>query len=459
MLLQFFFSTIIFFGTLGVLIVIHECGHFLVARFFEEKIERFSIGFGPVLWSKKDSYGTEYTISAILIGGYVKLIDTSFNESKHYHSFNRSFYHSYFWKKSLIIVAGPIFNFLFAILLYTIVYISGILNYKPIINYILPNSIVACAKIPIGSEIKQINGILVNDWESVRFQILSNINKEQITVFTELVNNRNIVSKISIIDLPKNWINQSILDTKDPLIILGMLPNVLRVISIIEKEELYFFNEQKQLQINDKILLINGQPIYNLESFIQIIKNNINKILHIVIERNKCVLTLHGKLIGNHSIDDKAIQKNIDLFSDTIIVESTVKLNTYRYGLCSAILKSMSKVWQYICFIMHTLFKLISGNINIVNLHGPIAISKIANQTARCGIIHYFVFLAIVSINLGVINLIPFPILDGGQLLLLIIEKIYGQPMSSKIQNFIYIISCTVLIIIMLITAYNDIDS
>lgn len=458
MLLHIFFNTIVFVSTLGILIIVHECGHFLVARFFEVKVERFSIGFGPVLWSKKDSNGTEYTISAILLGGYVKLMDTAIQKTNQYCDFNNSFYHKCFWKKSLIIIAGPMFNFVFSILLYVIVFVLGVSSYKPIINYIIPNSIIEQSDLSIGSRIQSINAVQVDDWESVRLQILNHINKTKIIISTEVVDNDNIISKQNIIYLPVNWFYQSDLNFKDPITALGILPNFLYVSSVISEKRLYFFNQQDHLKINDKILLINGQSIYNWKSFIQIIKDNLNKKFSMVIERDKNILKLDCSLIENCFINSTDFQKNINLFSDTVVMKSVLTLENHRYGLYEAISKSFNKVWNYMCFIMCTLLKLITGDIKIINLHGPIAIAKIAGQTIQHGIVYYFIFLAIISINLGVINLLPFPILDGGQLLLLLIEKIQGYSILPKTRNFIYMISVIILVIIIFITVYNDIN-
>lgn len=458
-LLHIFLNIIVFVGTLGILILVHEYGHFLIARIFKVKVERFSIGFGPILWRRIDSHGTEYTISAILLGGYVKLADLSIQEIDHHYSFNSLCNYKYFWKRFLIIIAGPVFNFIFAVLLYVIAFMIGVSSYKPIVNYILSNSIVERSGISTGSEIRLINGVQVNDWESICIQILSNLNKEQIAILIEKVDDFSAVSKMNMVFLPiNNGLNQSDFNMiTNPIAALGMFPNVVRIVSLVSNTELHVFDQQSNLQINDKILLIDGQFIYDWESFIKIIKNNFNKKFNIVIERNKNVFSLDCKCIENSMFDSEKVQKSIDLFLGTVVVDFMLHAEIHQYGFYTAILKSINKVRNCISYIIYTLFKLVGGHVKITNLHGPIEIAKIATQTIRYGVVSYIVFLALVSINLGVINLLPFPILDGGRLLFLLIENIRHRSISLKMQNFIYIISFIILVIIFCITLYNDV--
>lgn len=456
MILHIILDFIVFIVTVGILITVHECGHFLAARFFKIKIEQFSIGFGPVLWSWIGSDGTKYIISVFLIGGYVKLLDQSVKEVYLSQESNDFLNFKSVWRRSIIVLAGPFFNFIFSVLLYTVIFIIGIPIYKPIIHYILPNSIIAQNNILTGSEIKLINNIPVNDWESVRLKILHNINKACITITTKL-NHNQIMHENYVVRLPDNWLNQSIIDTKDPIIALGMLPNAIYVRSIILKKDSFFFDKQNFLQIGDKILLINSNPIYNWESFIQMIKNSSKKKFDMTIERHKKLLHLNCSVYESNINYIINTNKNMNLFLATLAMKSEQNLEIKRYGLFTAVVKACQKTWMIISIITKTLGQVFQGNIKIADLHGPIAIAKGAEQSIRSGYIYYLMFLAIVSINLGIINLLPIPMLDGGQLFLLLSEKIKGSSVSQKTQNFIYMISIIILIFISFLALYNDI--
>ncbi|CAD83349.1 membrane-associated Zn-dependent protease [Candidatus Blochmanniella floridana] len=460
MVLDYFWNIVFFILTISLLITVHECGHFLAARFFGVKVEKFSIGFGPIVWSwqaNKDS--TEYIISIIPLGGYVKLLDKSSisSDSESYHTRNDSFHSKDSWKRGIIIAMGPIFNIIFSIILYTLVFMIGVPVYKPIINYIFPNSIVEKINIPVGSEIKSINGIKTVDWESVRLNILHNINKEKIVISTICVNNDEIYEKSYVIPLSINWLDKSIIKTQDPIIALGVLPCIFRATLNASEIKLHPVSEQDTLQINDKILLINKLPIYNWQSLIQIVKNNSGQSCQLVVERDKHLLYLNVVLIDNYEVDSGKFLKNINFFLAPDIVCKSIKPVIRTDELFTAILKACNKTIDLFIFTVNALFQLVSGNVRITNLHGPIAIAQGAGKSIHSGINYYLMFLAVVSINLGLINLFPIPILDGGQLCFLLIEKIKGSPLSKKIQNFSYIISFAILILIMVLTTYNDI--
>ncbi|ADV33679.1 RIP metalloprotease RseP [Candidatus Blochmanniella vafra str. BVAF] len=465
-LTHFFWNTVAFVITIGILITVHEFGHFLAARFFQVKVERLSIGFGPVLWSWTCSNGTEYTISAIPLGGYIKLLDTPSNSifeksrnlvAQKITNEGNSFHSQHIWKRSIIIAAGPIFNFIFAILIYTITYSIGIPINKPIINYILPNSIFDQSGIPVKSEIKSVNNIKVSDWESARFEILNNINKKKILFTIQVTSDKKEHLNTYTIYLPTNWFSQSLIDSNDPLIALGIFPDILHITSDDLDSQLYCFNSQNLLEINDKILLINKQPIYNWEFLTQTIQNNAEKLFQIVVERNERLLYLDAILGNKNLVDSNVFKTNNYFFLRNNYLANTQNPEIQKYELHNAILKAFNKTKNLFFFTVNSLRQLISGDIKITNLHGPIAIAQGARQSMYSGLHHYLMFLAIISINLGIINFLPFPVLDGGQLCLLLIEKITGAPLSKKVQNFSYMLSLIILICITIIALYNDI--
>lgn len=466
MVLNFFLNLMIFILTLGMLILIHEYGHFLAARLLKIKVEQFSIGFGPVLWRWIGKEGTIYVISAILIGGYVKLYDKNDIEETHSKKefVKKNFENNeYIWKRSIIIISGPVFNFMFSIFLYIIVFVIGIPVYKPIINYILPNSIIDKSTISTKSEIRLIDNNQVFDWESVRTKILDNIYNEYITITTiENIENTNLLAhtykKHTVVQLPKNWLNHSVIDTTDPIIALGIFPNFICVKSVVQEKKDFLFNEQDKFRIGDKILSINFELIYNWNSFVQVIKNNLESKFNIVIERNKDLVYLNCSLYKSNFKNSQEMQRCMECFLNSVVIEKEQNPEICKFKLFSAIKKSLDKTNSVIHFVVNTIIHLILGDIKITTLHGPISIAKGSIQSIQSGLVYYFMFLAAISINLGIMNLLPLPILDGGQLFFLFFEGLTRRPVSKKIQSFIYYISVMTLVLITFVALYNDIN-
>lgn len=460
MIFKFFQDLIIFIITLGILITVHEFGHFFAARLLKIRVERFSIGFGPVLRSWKDSSGTEYVISIILFGGYVKLSDINNKQINHNKSNNNLFHYKQIWKRILIIIAGPIFNFIFSIILYIAIYSIGVPDYKPIVSYVFPNSIASQLKILPGSKINSINNIQVNNWKEVRLQILNNINKKIFFVSTETIDsNNNVYLETHITYLPSNWFNQVVVNNiNDPLVIFGVLPNVLCVKSFALKLSDYIFDQQDNLKINDKILLINKEPIYDHKSFVQSIVNNPETIFTLTIARNDQILNWDCLLYKNKFSSEEEMISRIYSFLNNITFIEKRTLEISQYGFKVAILKALNQTRDLICVIINAFIQIITGNTKTNNLHGPLAIAQGASQAIHSGLIYYLIFLAVISINLGIVNLFPIPILDGGQLLFLLIEKITGNPISERLQNFICIIGLIILMLLMSLALYNDVS-
>lgn len=452
MLLHCLWNLMLFVITLGMLVAVHECGHFLAARFYKVKVERFSIGFGPVLWKWDDSNGTEYTISIILLGGYVKLLNTQTHLTNC--NANNTFNKKNIWQKIVIIFAGSIFNFVFAIFLYVFVYIIGVPVCKPIVHAIVPDSIVARAGMQSGIEIISINNIETADWEAVRFQILNNLNTEQLVISTRSVNDAYFDTYI--VRLPKNWFN-AFTNIKDPITKLGILPDNVRIAPIISDIEPYSIAERSMLKIGDKILEINDQSIYDWNTFIINFKNCSEKNFKVTVERQHKILHFYMMSEKNNLINSDIMEKTIGFFPK-IVITSKQNYIINRYQLHHAVFQACNKTWELIYLTINTLIKLIFGDIKTIYIGGPLSIAKEAGNAAQCGLIYYLMFLAVVSINLGIINLLPFPTLDGGHFFFLILEKISRKPISQKIQSFGYIIGFILLTLIMCFVFFNDVS-
>lgn len=454
MLLNFLWTFIIFFVALGMLITVHECGHFLTARFFGIKVERVSIGFGPILWKWYDSNNTKYVVSMILVGGYVKLFNTDVHRvigSCEEDAFDKKD----IWKRVIVIVSGSIFNFIFSFLLYVLIYSISAPICKPMINNIIPNSIIAQAQVPSGIEIVSVNNVHTHNWEEVRFQILNSIEKERIIFSTKSIDNRNFHTYI--VPFSKNLFN-TYLKTQDPIVALGIFPDNFEISLILAKIKPNSIAESSGLKIGDKILKINDQPMFDWKSFIEYIKNNPEKNYMISVERQRKILYCHMILDRKILVDSNIlIEEIIGIFPKIIIHSKKYYTVCYR-ELNNIICQACNKVWELIYLTVNTLIKCISGDVKATNVGGFIAIAQGARDAAHFGFIYYLMFLSIISVNLGIINLLPLPMLDGGHLFFLVLEKIKGKPVSQKIQDFGNGIGFFLLMLIMCLAFFNDLS-
>jgi len=445
---QFFWNIVMFIIAISTLIIIHELGHFLAARFYGVVVECFSIGFGPIIWEKYDKLGTKYVISIIPFGGYVKMLDNRINNMP-YENICKTFNHKAIWKRVIIIFSGPFFNFLFAFFSYWFLFIIGIPGYRPIINDIIPGSIISKFEILPGMEFKSINDVMTPDWDSVRLQLINTIGNKEIRISLSPYNSYNIERKIITL---KNFSFD--LNEQDPVIALGIIPLFPRVEPIIKKIKLGSAAMKSGLKVGDKIIKIDNQQVNSWNMFVKKIKDNPSQPLNLIVERQKNFLMI--VLVPDEKIVKKDKIEGFSGITPEIIPLSEEYKIIHKYSFLTALFKSCEKIWYLIRTTVNMLGKFIIGNIKLTNLNGPVSIAYGAGISAKQGIIHYLIFLSLISVNLGIINLFPFPVLDGGHIIFLIIEKLIGRPISERIQNFSYLFGSILLTILMIITIFND---
>ncbi|EOW3231659.1 sigma E protease regulator RseP [Escherichia coli] len=446
-MLSFLWDLASFIVALGVLITVHEFGHFWVARRCGVRVERFSIGFGKALWRRTDKLGTEYVIALIPLGGYVKMLDERAEpvvpELRH-HAFNNKSV----GQRAAIIAAGPVANFIFAILAYWLVFIIGVPGVRPVVGEIAANSIAAEAQIAPGTELKAVDGIETPDWDALRLQLVDKIGDESttITVAPFGSDQRRDVK----LDL-RHWAFEP--DKEDPVSSLGIRPRGPQIEPVLENVQPNSAASKAGLQAGDRIVKVDGQPLTQWVTFVMLVRDNSGKSLALEIERQGSPLSLtlipeskpgNGKAIGFVGIEPKVIP----LPDEYKVVR--------QYGPFNAIVEATDKTWQLMKLTVSMLGKLITGDVKLNNLSGPISIAKGAGMTAELGVVYYLPFLALISVNLGIINLFPLPVLDGGHLLFLAIEKIKGGPVSERVQDFCYRIGSILLVLLMGLALFND---
>ena len=436
-----------FIVALGVLITVHEFGHFWVARRCGVRVERFSIGFGKALWRRTDKSGTEYVIAMIPLGGYVKMLDERAEpvapELRHYAFNNKTV-----GQRAAIIAAGPIANFLFAIFAYWLVFIIGVPGVRPVVGEITPNSIAAQAQIQPGTELKAVDGIETPDWDAVRLQLVSKIGDEHTTLSVAQFGSNQRQDKT--LDL-RHWAFEP--DKEDPVSSLGMRPRGPQIEPVLSEVQVNSAASKAGLQAGDRIVKVNGQSLTQWMTFVTLVRDNPDKPLALDIERQGSSLSL------TLTPDSKQVNGKAEGFAGVVpkVIPLPDEYKTVRqYGPFSAILEASDKTWQLMKLTVSMLGKLITGDVKLNNLSGPISIAQGAGMSAEFGIIYYLMFLALISVNLGIINLFPLPVLDGGHLLFLAIEKLKGGPVSERVQDFSYRIGSILLVLLMGLALFND---
>ncbi|WP_312241335.1 sigma E protease regulator RseP [Pantoea sp.] len=445
-MLNILWSFVAFIVALGVLITVHEFGHFWVARRCGVRVERFSIGFGKALWRRRDRQGTEYVIALIPLGGYVKMLDERV-ESVPAELRHQAFNNKAIWQRTAIIAAGPIANFIFAVFAYWAVFIHGVPGVRPVIGEIVNGSVAAEAQIAPGMELKSVDGIETPDWDAVRMALVGKIGDRETTVTVSRFGENATQQKR--LDL-RQW--QFEPDKQDPVIALGIRPRGPQIETTLDNVQADSPASAAGLQAGDRIVKVDGRPLTQWQAFVVQVRDNPGKKMALEIERKGELipLTLTPEARPGHAAEGFAgvIPRVIPLPDEY----KTLK----QYGPFEAISVASVKTWQLMKLTVSMLGKLITGDVKLNNLSGPISIAQGAGMSAEYGLIYYLMFLALISVNLGIINLFPLPVLDGGHLLFLAIEKIKGGPVSERVQDFSYRIGSILLVLLMGLALFND---
>ena len=443
-------SIIAFIISVGLLITFHEFGHFSVARFFDIKVLRFSIGFGRPIYTRHFGRDrTEFTICLLPLGGYVKMLDdregTVVQQEK-----AREFNGKPLWQRFLIVLAGPFFNFIFAIIAYSLIYTIGINALKPIIGHVETTSIASSSGFAEGQEILSINGLSTPTWPTVIDSLVNHVVSGDV-VDIQVVNNSGEKQVLSL-----NLSSISIDEMADGKLLnkLGLNIVKLKLPPIIGEIEKNGPAQSSGLLQNDRIIAVNSNLVDSWQEWVEIIQENPDKSLNVELLRDEALINIELRP-KNYELNGKNIGRigarpavNDDLYSSYFALE--------QYSLHLAILRAFDKTWEMSVLTLKVLAKMITGDASVKNLSGPISIAKYAGQSASIGATALLTFLAIVSISLGVLNLLPIPLLDGGHLVYYIIEFFTGKPVSDSIQMTGQQIGIVLLFGLMGLALYND---
>ncbi|MBT7951900.1 MAG: RIP metalloprotease RseP [Gammaproteobacteria bacterium] len=444
-------SALAFIVILGILITFHEYGHFWVARKCDVKILRFSVGFGRPLW--KRSFGddqTEFVIAALPLGGYVKMLDEREGPVEEQDK-ERAFNNKSLTQRIMIVVAGPLFNFIFAIFAYWAMYMIGINDFKPVIGEIEMKSIAAESGFRSGDRILQVDGRKTPTWSSVIDTTVANVVNAREVVFTVSAgqySEREItidLSKISIDEMASGQLFKAIgLHPERPVI-----PAIIG--EIIEGGSA----EAVGMQVGDKVLKVDDDPVKDWINWVEIIRANPQQALQVDILRNAEPLTL--AITPALVVEGGQEVGKIGAGLDQSYLQDTSNQAIESYALFPALYKAVEKTADMSIMTLRILGKMIVGEASVKNLSGPISIAQYAGKTANLGIAVFLGFMAVISVSLGVLNLLPIPLLDGGHLFYYLIEMVKGSPPSESFQIAGQQFGLIVLLGLMSIALYNDI--
>lgn len=451
-LLGIIYSILAFIVAIGVLVTVHEFGHFWVARKLGVKVLRFSVGFGkPLLLWKSGVDQTEYVIAAIPFGGYVKMLDEREGEVEE-HELIRAFNQKSVWRRIAIVVAGPAFNFLFAIVAYYLIFLVGVSGVKPIIGEISNPSPAYTAGIQQGDLILAVNGIETASWERARFAMLEeSVSAEQIVL---QVQGQDLQIRDKVIDIRAlELLKEEQINLMRDLGISTWRPDVPPIIAEVLPDGAA---SQAGLLAEDEIISLDNIVIINATQWVNHIRANAatEMALRVLREGVEVELTIipRSRTEAGETYGYIGVRNRIEI-PEAVRREMTV---TERYGPLQGITEAVDKTWRMTWLTLRVLGKLVTGEASVRNLSGPITIAHYAGVSARIGLEPFLGFLAIISISLGVLNLLPVPMLDGGHLFYYLVEIFKGSPVSEQTEIIGQKIGIMLLFGLMSIAIYND---
>ena len=447
-------STLIYISSflvlIGILVTIHEYGHFIVARLCKVHVQTFSLGMGPIIYKRKDKHGTEFALSALPLGGYVSMItnklievEPEIKEQLTKEQLKNTFDSKPKWQRAAIMIAGPLANFILSILVFCFIFM----------NTIDPNNVAVIKNVDKSAYIQPVSNIAVDD------QLLG-INSQVITdpkdFSLELLSYAGLTGKIDLLlknnDSSETYVEsiyvEDFLDTseaqKDPMSGLGLAIEY-RSLPIIGGVSQGSAADLAGINIGDQIVEIDGQSINYIQDIKGLIKENPGKELGFVIKRN-------GEEIYKSILIDSNLNQE-----DVTQGSLGVNFGSQR-GFISSLNKAVYETYNLSIKTLLFIGKMLTGNMGADNLSGPIGIAQMAGDTAKAGVIPFLYLMALLSISLGVLNLLPLPVLDGGQLVLLGVEALRGKPLPEKVENYVFTIGAVLVGMLMIFAVFNDIS-
>ncbi len=446
----FLISVFGFVLAVGILVTVHEFGHFWVARSLGVKVLKFSIGFGRSIWSwrgKRD--GTEYAVAMIPLGGYVRMLDESEGDVSE-NELDRAFNRKSLGVRSAVVLAGPAFNFLFAIVAYWLIFTIGVEGVRPVVGEVLENSVASRSGILVGDRILTVDGKRTQTWGEHRLYLMDRLlDGEPVELILEAVDGARKIAVLSLAENAAEALSPSGLERS-----LGMRPKLplLQAVAgtIVEDSPA----SMAGLKPGDRIVNVNGQVVESWGQLVELISPRAGESLIVGIERDETrtdlelvpdTIVVGDKKVGRIGIGPKLMPPGDEYLTH-------VKL-----GVVESLSRAVENTWTMSVLTLKMLYRMLKLEISTENLSGPITIAQYAGQTVQIGFIPFLTFLAIISVSLGVLNLLPIPVLDGGHLLYYIVELFRGGPVPERVMYWGQQLGIFMLACLMGLAFYNDI--
>ncbi len=436
---------------LGLLIVIHEAGHFLVARLCGVKVLRFSVGFGKPLWSwRMGKDRTELAVGAFPLGGYVKMLDEREGEVG-IGDLPRAFNRQPVWKRFAIVSAGPLANFALAIGMYWALFVHGVEEPRPILGKPAAQSLAEKAGFQEGELVRRIDGKAIESWQEMRWELLQKALDGK-TVQIELIDRKRevVLRRLDLASLDSADIEGDIPHRIGFGYYRPPLPPVIGKVTAGGAADLAGLRE------GDRVLRIDDKPISNWAQLAAVIRDAPGRPLEIDVDRSGSPVSLTITPVETDQNGIRVGRIGIGVRDDGS--DRSELMTTVRYGPLASLEKAVVQTWETSVFSLNMLGRMITGEVSWKNLSGPVTIADYAGQSARLGLAYYVKFLALISISLGVLNLLPIPLLDGGHLMYYIVEIIKGGPVSERVMEIGQQIGLALLVMLMAFAFYNDIN-
>ncbi|MEH6543366.1 MAG: RIP metalloprotease RseP [Porticoccaceae bacterium] len=433
-------SGLYFLLMLGVLITFHEFGHFWVARRCGIKVLRFSVGFGPALWRWKDKLGTEFVVAALPLGGYVKMVDEREGDVAAA-DLDGAFNRKSVSRRMAVVVAGPLANFLLAIVTYWVVFMLGVPGLAAVVGEVKPGSIAAAAGLEAGQEIIAVDGRATPTMQALNERLVNRLGDSGTITF------RTVYPDSSVESEHHATLDQWDIDSKapDPILEVGIVLGRPVLRPLIKEVMEGGAAEAAGLLEGDLVLLADGSVIQDWSVYIG---ERAGVPMSLEVQRGDQVITV--------VVTPEAAQnENDETVGRLGVAYSNWQLE--KYGPVGAIAPALRKTWDTSAMTLGFVKKMVMGDISVKHLSGPITIAKVAGDSAGYGLVPYLLVLALLSVSLGVLNLLPIPVLDGGHLAYYVVEAVKGSPLSDRVQELGYRLGLFMVIGLMVAALYNDI--
>lgn len=439
-----------FLVAIGVLVSVHEYGHFWAARRAGVRVLRFSIGFGKPLWRRVDRHGTEYVIAALPLGGYVKMLDETeapVPPAQLDQAFNRQPVAA----RMAVVAAGPIANLLLALVFYWAMFMVGTYGQRPVVGEVLPNTPAAAAGFRTGDTLRAVDGRPVRTWEDASLRLMpAAIDGRQVTVEVAPA------EQPAVVEMRRLDLTGLGYRAEDPDVMrhLGLVWRGPRIGTTVGKVLPGSVAEAAGVAVGDRLLAVDGQPLADWDDWVRVVREHPQQPLRLRLQRGDTELELTlipqavddgGKRVGRVGLAPQAPTASFDDYFVFL-----------RYGPLDSAGEALRKLRDMTVLTGEVIWRMLTGSASSRNISGPLSIAEFAGQSARLGAAQFFSFLGLVSLSLGLLNLLPVPVLDGGHLLYYLAELVRGRPLPERVRAIGQQVGLAALLALTVLAFYND---